>query len=297
MNEHLITNNIEGKKALKIFESFEIDINLPKYKDKVNLGYKSNTDIQSQGNFSSITAGVWNTDSTNSIVFGTQSSRGFTQNYDIPREKFSLIRYLCEKFKKKAKEREIRIANAKAIPVTQIFEAIMGGGKKLENLTARLEDYQKSIEYAKSMGQVALAEKLERRLPLIQSEAILVAANFTHCIEEEQMIDFILKCEKGLRLDWVKNFIRLIPPFVQVKKIKLDELRIFDNYVILHYDPDQKAAALTKKEIEKKKDPILFGLIKESRRLYHVGSWKDEFCDLSFSDIVAKYGKEVLTLK
>jgi hypothetical protein len=88
-----------------------------------------------------------------------------------------------------------------------------------------------------------------------------------------------------------------VPPNVQVKKVKLDELRVFDNYTILHYDPESKAVALTKKEIEKKKDPIMFGLVQGSRRLYHVGSWKDEFCDLTFADMVEKYGKDVLTLK
>ena len=36
-----------------------------------------------------------------------------------------------------------------------------------------------------------------------------------------------------------------------VAKRKADELKIFDNYVVLHYDPEKKAVKQTKKEEEK----------------------------------------------
>ena len=38
---------------------------------------------------------------------------------------------------------------------------------------------------------------------------------------------------------------------------------------------------MTAKEIEKAKDPILFGVIKESNKLFYVGDWIDEHCDLT----------------
>ena len=37
------------------------------------------------------------------------------------------------------------------------------------------------------------------------------------------------------------------------KKIKCDELELFDNYVVLYYDPQNNSTELTKKDIEKLK--------------------------------------------
>lgn len=76
---------------------------------------------------------------------------------------------------------------------------------------------------------------------------------------------------------------------------------VFDNYCVLSYDPKGENRALTEAEKrtleEKRKDPILFGVVKGSRRLYHVGSWKDEYCDLIFGDLLDRYGKDALTLQ
>lgn len=108
-------------------------------------------------------------------------------------------------------------------------------------------------------------------------------------LTETQIVDFYKKCEKGLRLDWIKNYARVIPDkFVEVKK-KLDDLKIFDNYVILHYDPDLKSFKETEAEIEEKKrpkDPILFGVMQDSRKLYYIGDWIDEYCDLTLDKVL-----------
>ena len=71
-----------------------------------------------------------------------------------------------------------------------------------------------------------------------------------------------------------------------LKKIEADRLEVFDNYVVLHYDPDKKASDMTESEKKVAKDPILFGVIFGSDRLYYIGDWIDpDFCDLVWSDI------------
>jgi hypothetical protein len=69
-------------------------------------------------------------------------------------------------------------------------------------------------------------------------------------------------------------------------------LKIFDNYVILHFDPEGKSTQLTEEEIRRKKDPILFGVFGESRRLYFIGDWKDEFCDLTLEELIKTLSTE-----
>jgi len=73
------------------------------------------------------------------------------------------------------------------------------------------------------------------------------------------------------------------------------ELKIFDNYVVLHYDPQGKASEMSAEEkaqeLVRRRDPILFGVFRGSRKLYFVGDWKDEQCDLTLQEIVDKLGE------
>ena len=47
-----------------------------------------------------------------------------------------------------------------------------------------------------------------------------------------------------------------------------------------------------RKEVEKAKDPILFGVIAGSNKLYYIDDWIDEYCDLRFENIVDIIGKD-----
>jgi hypothetical protein len=116
-------------------------------------------------------------------------------------------------------------------------------------------------------------------------------------ITDKKLIEFSEKCEKGLRLDWISNFTRTIPDNVFKDKIALDEYKIFDNYVVFHYDPEGKATQLTKEEVEKMRDPILFGVIENSTNLYYIGDWIDDYCDLTFDKLVETFSVDDLTLK
>jgi hypothetical protein len=117
-------------------------------------------------------------------------------------------------------------------------------------------------------------------------------------VTEKQVIDFYEKVgqDKNLKLTWIKNFGRIIPEEVYKIKKDVDERKIFDNYVILHYDPANNGEKLTKKEVEKKKDPILFGVIKNSRKLYFIADWKDEYCDLTLEEMFKVLKGKVLQI-
>lgn len=40
------------------------------------------------------------------------------------------------------------------------------------------------------------------------------------------------------------------------------------------------------------KDPILFGKIKETDKLYFIADWQDEHCDLTFDKLIDFMGKD-----
>jgi len=85
-----------------------------------------------------------------------------------------------------------------------------------------------------------------------------------------------------------------MPDEVSARKVRADEIDIFDNYVVLHYDPQAKSWAETQEEKNRRKDPILFDLMEGRRRLYFVGDWKDEFCDLTLDQVADAIGKDAV---
>lgn len=104
------------------------------------------------------------------------------------------------------------------------------------------------------------------------------------------MVDFIKKCEKGMRLDYLKNYGRVIPEEVVDKIDKVNQLEIFDNYAVLYYDPDGKVYKETAKEEAKRRDPIIFGVIASSKKRYYITDWIEEYCDLTLEQFVDTLG-------
>lgn len=150
----------------------------------------------------------------------------------------------------------------------------------------RVEKYLTAIRNAKMVGQTALVEKLIREMIANKYESFLAAEGYYHVVSEEQMVDFIRKSERGISIDYIKNFVRPIPMNVIEKIAKASELEVFDNYVIVHYDPKGTNRQDTAKEEYKKRDPIVFGVIAGSTKLYYITDWIDDYCDLTLEKFV-----------
>lgn len=155
------------------------------------------------------------------------------------------------------------------------------------------------IENAKNMGQVALLENLASKLVVEVYEAALMSLGYNKYITFEDLRKLEKKSPRGLSIDQIPNFTRIIPQDVVEEKKKADDLQIFDQYVILHFDPEKKAVKETVAEVESKKayeretrakDPILFGLILDSQKLYYIADWVDELCDLTWDKAIEILG-------
>lgn len=144
------------------------------------------------------------------------------------------------------------------------------------------------------MGQTALIDSLLSGMFLAKYESILRSEGFDKSISEEQLVSFIKKTKKGVQLNYIKNFSRNIPQEVINIKKKADNLYVFDNYCVLYYDPEKKSYSQTAdeaiKERKRKADPILFGMIAESKKLYYIADWIDEFCDLTIEEFLKVSG-------
>lgn len=187
------------------------------------------------------------------------------------------------------------------VSVEDVFILILRNQQELDFVADRMTSYDNSIAKAKLAGQIALSEQLLQARKIYAYETELFAIDRKKFIDEKRVVEFAKDCEKGLCLTWLKNYTRAIPDAVLEQKMILDKHRIFDAYVVMHYDPEKKSIKQTEAEkaaeLAKRKDPILFGIIHGSRKLYFVGDWKDELCDLTFDAFVQKYGESSVLLK
>jgi|SRR5581483_4030374 len=180
------------------------------------------------------------------------------------------------------------------ITILEFFSHLKNNAEELSVVEARAKGYDRAITNALAAGQHALVEQLKGGLNAYRMETQLVALGMPKFLTEETVVKFVKQAKKGLRLDWVRNFGRTIPENIVAKMQRANELGIFDNYAVLHYDPQAKSYAETQAEKAAKRDPILFGLMKDRRVLYVVGDWIDEVCDLTLDQIAEQLGQSVV---
>lgn len=199
---------------------------------------------------------------------------------------------IFNKIKSFFKKKEVDVKeDEKYMDALQFFSLVKASSKEsVATYRDRVSDYLKSIHNAVTVGQTALVEDLLRGLVTNKYESVLFAEGLYYVVNEQQMVSFVKQCEKGIKLEYVKNFTRPMPQDIVDKIAKINQLEVFDNYVVLYYDPDGKIYKETAKEEAKRKDPIIFGVIAGSEKLYYVADWVDEYCDLTLEAFIDATG-------
>ena len=199
---------------------------------------------------------------------------------------------IFNKIKSFFKKKEVDVKeDEKYMDALQFFSLVKASSKEsVATYRDRVSDYLKSIHNAVTVGQTALVEDLLRGLVTNKYESVLFAEGLYYVVSEQQMVSFVKQCEKGIKLEYVKNFTRPMPQDIVDKIAKINQLEVFDNYVVLYYDPDGKIYKETAKEEAKRKDPIIFGVIAGSEKLYYVADWVDEYCDLTLEAFIDAIG-------
>lgn len=274
---------------LEVFENFQEDRSLPKFNQniqQVELGGSIPINLVEGQTFngSSIFISSNGTSSQNWGTIGVPMqgwSDGSTEVEKAPKEP-GWFGKLIAKFQKKKEEKR------RTMTILSFFSSLARNMNDLKVLQDTANHYEAAIATAAKAGQTALVDRLKSRLASAKSEVQLVINGLTKYFTEEQIIDFYRKSssDKNLKLTWIKHFVKPIPSKILDVKVDLDKQLVFDNYVILHYDPNNDATDITEEEKIRKKDPILFGVINGSRRLYYVADWIDEYCDLTLDVVV-----------
>ena len=139
------------------------------------------------------------------------------------------------------------------------------------------------IDRLSRSGQRMAKINAQNMLRVVENENALVRAGMTKYIEESELIKFVLKCKRGLVLEEIDAFSRVIPTDVVDRIESAEHLAVFDNYYVMHYDP--KRADNIHYTDEEQKDPIVFGVMLNSTKLYFVADWVDDLCDLTYDKL------------
>ena len=297
-------NITNGK--IDLLNNIRVDTSLPKYKKEKDKR-KDSDGIATKRSYSSINTS--DDDEADSEPSDEQTFTLRSSNFTIstnptnpttniilaqPPKKPSIWSHLAKKFERSPKLPPVE----KPIDPSEAFAMILTDPTEISIIKAKMEAYKVLVTKTKAKGQIALSESLSDKMLLTFFEDRLVMNDFKKIVPENLMIEFITNYAKALELTYIRNYMREIPDSVTDLKVKADGLHVFDNYVVLHTDP--KAVKLTKEEEKveeaRKRDPILFGLIKDSRKFYYIGAWVDELCDLTFDAFIEKYGDKQLEM-
>ena len=273
--------------SLRIFDSFEVDRKLPKHtrKEKSQEGRVKYSKSESWGDDEESESSRMSFSNGNTSINPSVTVIGATGADPTPS-------FWQRLFSKKAPLPPPPPTPEPEVPVDEVFEAVLSNAQELKVYEDRNAAYDKLIANAVMGGQTSLVEMLEKEKGVRTYENALFARGITKLLDEKQLLKFTEKAPKGLCLDWVKNFTRPIPEAIINRKVECDEAELFDNYVVLHFDPEDKATDEKARAdaARKARDPILFGVLKGSRRLYFVGDWTDELCDLTLQQIAESLG-------
>lgn len=189
----------------------------------------------------------------------------------------------------------------KPVPVTVAMDELIGHIEltSTDELAARLAKILEIEANMRKAGQYKKADAVKAYRTIIAEEAVVVAAGFTSYITEANLIDFIRKSERGTMVDFLRYYEDEMPQEVIDKKLAADQLMVFDNYVVAYYSDlihravatQQKVSAKEEQKVrERRRDPILFGVIKNSRKLYYICDWTTDTDDLTLEKLEKELG-------
>jgi hypothetical protein len=285
----------DGK--ILLLQNVSIDNNLPKFKIELDPFGSSNVNFGIVGgNISNNWIG--SNDGQQARIKALQSLQSLYSNKPTFKLKCQIWAY--KKIFKKYLTSEILKKEISQEDLKLFFDTIKNNVNILDkdSINEVLDKYQLTVLNAQDNNQTALVERILEYAEILKSELILCQSKFNKYLTEDEVVKFYNvasvheKLKTKLCLTYIKNFVKVIPDDITKLKKEADELKIFDNYVIMHYDYNNDSVSETNEEKEKRKDPILFGVIVGSKNLYYIGDWVDEYCNLTLDAIIKKIGKK-----
>ena len=195
-------------------------------------------------------------------------------------------RTLLQKIKSffKKKKKQLKQIN-EPLRVVDFFDMIHIEVGKEKEFIEKVTGYFKLLDNAYKMKQISQIDAICQKLIVHIYESVLAVHGYNRYIAFSNLENLKNEGKRVIDIDYIANFNRVIPNEVVEKKLKCDDLHVFDNYCVIYYDPTGRTYAST---ATAKRDPILFGVINHSERLYYIADWEDDLCDLTLDKIAER---------
>ena len=284
-----------GAPHLVIFRNFFVETELPKYKkmdsetkeliskhaDFINGADSDSTDERE----SSDLIPSWRRTNTYPGEYERQMEQSARENKEKKKSFLSRLLEAC-KPKKDIEKAFGDIKDSMKIPNTP-------------DMKKSLETVEKLHKMLHDTGQYTQAEKVENYAKVLTFELNLINSGYDKYLLEKDIIDFMLKCQRGVSITFLRYFSDILPIEVGKKKIEIDKMKIFDNYAVLYYDPNQEVFSWHEEDEARRiaRDPILFGMIDGSDKLYYICDWVYKDDDLTMEKVEAITNRKARMLK
>jgi len=160
---------------------------------------------------------------------------------------------------------------------------------RLYNIASQL------LEKYKKTGQIKSAKKLAFHIKSLIKEREIIKLGVNKFVYRQDIEDYIDNVAKDVvKIIELENYPREIPDEL-IETIEITK-PLFDEMYVLFTDYTGEL----EKEIEKERDPILFGSFIDRKndtmcqRMYYLGDWIDEYCDLTLDKLVSQMNKKIV---
>ena len=193
------------------------------------------------------------------------------------------------------KKKEKETNETTTLSPSEYFDLLKGKRQEVttEELQALYDNACSMMNKYKITGQRSGAEKLYKFAQVCEKELKAVAAGITTYVSRKDIDDYIKNiASKQVVIIELENYERDIPDELVDKIADLQEKKIFDAFYVVFTDytgGERKKVEQARRD----KDPILFGAMligdQVNTRLYYIGDWVDEYCDLTLDKMVAEF--------
>ena len=200
---------------------------------------------------------------------------------------------VSEKFKEKELPEEQKV---EVLSPSEYFEKIKG--KMVEETSENVAKiYDVAVKQMKRFivtGQKTAAKDLYTRCLYLEKEMNLLDTGITKYVERKEIENYIDNvADDCVVVTTMSDYDRIIPD--EIIDVVAEVMDIFDEFYIVFTDYTGEKRSKVEKE-RREKDPILFGNIyvdgRVSQKMYFIGDWIDEYCDLTLDKMVSEIAKK-----
>lgn len=178
------------------------------------------------------------------------------------------------------------------------FQSVKEAVKEInkEEISKMYEAASSLMDKYKETGQEKAEKRLAFHVKTLLKESKIIDKGITKFVQKDDITNYIDHIsKKPVKIIEMKNYPREIPD--ELISVIKDTKDIFDEFYIVFTDYSEGELA---KEVEKERDPILFGgFCTSSRdivaeRFYYLGDWEDEYCDLTLDKLIKETSKDIV---